>query len=123
MELKNITLHDITHTGKIKDHRLSAELIELLEKGHKYNYDKPEPRHDIEDLEDDDIDHWGINLEDPESKIPAEIVPATIWYEQCESWDANQWMVVMWRCPKTRIHRMTALISDGHCYIYTVRIL
>ena len=94
MELKNITLHDITHTGMIKDYSLSA-----------------------------DIDHWGINLEDPESKIPTEIVPATIWYEQCESWDVNQWMVVMWMCPKTRIQRMTALISDGHCYIYTVRIL
>ena len=47
MELENITLHDITHTGKIRDYSLSAELIELLEKGHKYNYDKPEPRHDI----------------------------------------------------------------------------
>ena len=40
-----------------------------------------------------------------------------------ENWEPHKWMVIMWRCPKTKSQRMTGLISDGHCYMYSVRII
>ena len=123
MDLKDLPISKISTEGFRKDYNLSTQLIELLSKGTK-DFDNPEPRHDIEDLEDDNIDHWDINSEDPENEAPAGTVPATIWYDDAEeNWEPHTWMVIMWRCPKTKSQRMTGLISDGHCYMYSVRII
>ena len=121
MDLKDLPISKLSTEGFRKDYNLSLELIELLSKGTK-DFDSPEPRHDIEDLEDDSIDHWELN--NGEMKRPTETVPATIWYDDVEeNWEPHKWMVIMWRCPKTKSQRMTGLISDGHCYIYSVRII
>ena len=132
MDLKDLPISKLSTEGFRKDYNLSTELIELLSKGTK-DFDNREPRHDIEILEDDNIDHWDINSplhawdwvdHDGEIKRPTETVPATIWYDDVEeNWEPHKWMVIMWRCPKTKSQRMTGLISDGHCYIYSVRII
>ena len=123
MDLKDLPISKLSTEGFRKDYNLSLELIELLSKGTK-DFDNREPRHDIEDLEDDNIDHWDINSEDPENEAPAGTVPATIWYDDVEeNWEPHKWMVIMWRCPDSGTQRMTGLISDGHCYIYSVRII
>ena len=121
MDLKDLPISKLSTEGFRKDYNLSLELIELLSKGTK-DFDNREPRHDIEDLEDDSIDHWELN--NGEMKTPTETVPATIWYDDVEeNWEPHKWMVIMWRCPDSGTQRMTGLISDGHCYIYSVRII
>ena len=121
MDLKDLPISKLSTEGFRKDYNLSLELIELLSKGSS-DFDNREPRHDIENLEDDNIDHWELNK--GEMETPTETVPATIWYDDVEeNWEPHKWMVIMWRCPDSGTHRMTGLISDGHCYIYSVRII
>ena len=130
MDLKDLPISKLSTEGFRKDCNLSLELIELLSKGTK-DFDNPEHRPDIEETnevwtpgKEAPIDHWGTNVGSERVKAPTETVPATIWFDDVEAnWEPHKWMVIMWRCPKTKSQRMTGLISDGHCYIYSVRII
>ena len=146
MELKDITLNTMATVGVLRQVDLSTDLAKVfcqtktrIEDADLWDQETREFNANLNDLigviENTGLDVYGTGGEPKVIRYsdnftvalgmekPTETIPATVWSEDVDLGEPNNWIVYIYTDPTNGSTRMTALIYCGHGFCYLVKIL